>query len=203
MLQRKSRRSLLPGQPENVSTSTSCMVRALIASFVVPRATSCGIWARRAPVPILPPIWPSSHQLPDMHRYDWVVDNLNIHWSLDVCRLVAQWCKEPFVVNSLCQGVQRRAFLSAPSISMSSILRPNMAPGSIKWSCGFVSWPVAFSSEAISVQLMISTLVCLSIWKSTILITPIRIAGRIRGSPWCARHLSVRRVVSNVRGGRG
>jgi DDE superfamily endonuclease len=50
-----------------------------------------------------------------MHRYDWVVDNLNTHWSLDVCRLVAQWCKVPCVANALSRGVQRRAFLSHPS----------------------------------------------------------------------------------------
>ena len=66
-----------------------------------------------------------------------------------------------------------------------------------------MSWPVAFSSEAISVQLTISKPVCLTILKSTIPITPIRIAGRIRGNPWCERHLVVRRVVNNVRGGRG
>jgi hypothetical protein len=31
------------------------------------------------------------HQLPDMQRYDWVVDNLKTRWSLAICRLVAQW----------------------------------------------------------------------------------------------------------------
>jgi transposase len=49
---------------------------------------------------------------PPMHRYDWVVDNLNTHWSLDVCRLVAQWCKIPLVEKGLRTGKQRRAFLS-------------------------------------------------------------------------------------------
>jgi transposase len=53
--------------------------------------------------------------LPRMKRYDWVVDNLNIHWSLDVCRLVARWCKLPFEPEKLKRGVQRRAFLSDPS----------------------------------------------------------------------------------------
>src|SRR6267142_1267089 len=37
---------------------------------------------------------PRAYQnLPRMTRYDWVMDNLNTHWSLDVCRLVAHWCK--------------------------------------------------------------------------------------------------------------
>ena len=53
--------------------------------------------------------------LPRMQRYDWVLDNLNTHWSLDVCRLVAQWCKVPCEPDKLKKGVQRRAFLSDPS----------------------------------------------------------------------------------------
>jgi transposase len=43
------------------------------------------------------------------------MDNLNTHWSLDVCRLVARWCKVPFVPQQLKKGYQRRAFLSDPS----------------------------------------------------------------------------------------
>ena len=50
-----------------------------------------------------------------MHRYDWVVDTLNTHWSLDSCRVVAQWCQVPFVVNDLSRGVPRRAFRRDPS----------------------------------------------------------------------------------------
>ena len=52
--------------------------------------------------------------LPRMERYDWVMDNLNTHWSLDVCRLVARWCKVPFEPEKLKKGVQRRAFLRDP-----------------------------------------------------------------------------------------
>ncbi len=54
-------------------------------------------------------------KLPRMKRYDWVMDNLNTHWSLDVCRLVARWCKVPFEPQQLKKGPQRRAFLSDPS----------------------------------------------------------------------------------------
>ena len=50
-----------------------------------------------------------------MKRYDWVMDNLNTHWSLAVCRLVARWCRVPFEPHPLQTGVQRRAFLSDPS----------------------------------------------------------------------------------------
>ena len=44
-----------------------------------------------------------------------MVDNLNTHWSIDVCRLVAQWCTVPCVAQDLRRGVQRRAFLSDPT----------------------------------------------------------------------------------------
>lgn len=54
-------------------------------------------------------------RLPRMKRYDWVMDNLNTHWSLDVCRLVARWCGVPFEPHKLKRGPQRRAFLSDPS----------------------------------------------------------------------------------------
>ncbi len=54
-------------------------------------------------------------RLPRMKRYDWVMDNLNTHWSLDVCRVVARWCRVPFEPDTLKKGPQRRAFLSDPS----------------------------------------------------------------------------------------
>ena len=56
-------------------------------------------------------------RLPRMKRYDWVMDNFNTPWSLDVCRLVARWCKGPFEPSKLKKGPQRRAFLSDPSHS--------------------------------------------------------------------------------------
>ena len=55
------------------------------------------------------------HRWPGLPRYDWVMDNLNTHWSLDVCRLVARWCKVPFEPHKLKTGPQRRAFLTDPS----------------------------------------------------------------------------------------
>jgi transposase len=56
-------------------------------------------------------------RLPKMTHYHWVMDNLNTHWSLEVCRLVATWCRVPFEPNTLKNGRQRRAFLSNPSHS--------------------------------------------------------------------------------------
>jgi transposase len=53
--------------------------------------------------------------LPKMQRYDWIMDNLNTHWSLAVCRLVARWCEVPFEPKVLKTGAQRQAFLCDPS----------------------------------------------------------------------------------------
>ena len=76
----------------------------------------CGTRVRRVPVRIGQPIWLNVvQQLPAMQRYDWVVDNLNTHWSLAVCRLVAQWCHVPYLPQGFACGVQRRAFLSDPT----------------------------------------------------------------------------------------
>ncbi|MGH7866602.1 MAG: IS630 family transposase [Candidatus Dormibacteraceae bacterium] len=52
---------------------------------------------------------------PNQNGYDWVVDNLNTHWSLEVCRSVGQWCDIPVEESKLQTGAQRRAFLSDPS----------------------------------------------------------------------------------------
>ena len=51
---------------------------------------------------------------PDQRGYDWVVDNLNTHWSLEVCHLVAQWCGIAVADEELSTGLQRREFLSDP-----------------------------------------------------------------------------------------
>jgi transposase len=54
-------------------------------------------------------------RLPRMTRYDWVLDNFNTHWSLDVCRVVARWCQVPFEPHKLKKARRCRPFLSDPS----------------------------------------------------------------------------------------
>ena len=91
-------------------------VRALLASCVVP--TGHLVWhlgQTRTSADWAAHLANVVHQLPAMQRYDWVVDNLNTHWSLDVCRLVAAWCDLPFAPKALERGVQRRAFLCDPT----------------------------------------------------------------------------------------
>ena len=108
---------IAPGKPEKREHEyIRHGVRALIASFVV--ATGQVLWnlgQTRTSEDFATHLANVVQQLPEMQRYDWVVDNLNTHWSLAVCRLVAQWCKVPFVAKDLRRGVQRRAFLSDPS----------------------------------------------------------------------------------------
>jgi transposase len=108
---------LAPGKPEKREYEyIRHGTRALIASFVV--ATGQVVWnlgQTRTSTDFATHLTHVVQQLPDMHQYDWVVDNLNTHWSLDVCRVVAQWCKVPLAPKDLSQGRQRRAFLSDPS----------------------------------------------------------------------------------------
>jgi DDE superfamily endonuclease len=91
-------------------------VRALLASFVVP--TGQLVWnlgQTRTSADWSAHLTHVVQQLPTMQRYDWVVDNLNTHWSLEVCQLVAPWWDVPYLPKALRRGVQRRAFLSDPT----------------------------------------------------------------------------------------
>src|SRR5437870_13133919 len=106
-----------PGKPEKREHEyIRHGVRALLASFVVP--TGHLVWhlgQTRTSADWAAHLANVVHQLPAMQRYDWVVDNLNTHWSLAVCRLVAHWCGVPFVAQALRRGAQRRAVLSDPT----------------------------------------------------------------------------------------
>ena len=118
MLQRRSpTQPIQPGKPEKREHEyIRHGVRALLASFVVP--TGPLVWnlgQTRTSADWAAHLANVVHQLPTMQRYDWVVDHLNTHWSLDVCRLVAQWCAVPFIPKDLERGVQRRAFLCDPT----------------------------------------------------------------------------------------
>jgi DDE superfamily endonuclease len=118
ILQRKYPTQLMqPGKPEKREQEyIRHGTRVLLASFVVP--TGQVVWnlsPTRTSADFAAHLANVVQQLPDMQRYDWVVDNLNTHWSLDMCRLVAAWCDLPFAPKTLERGVQRRAFLSDPT----------------------------------------------------------------------------------------
>jgi DDE superfamily endonuclease len=118
ILQRKyPTRMAQPGQPEKREYEyIRHGVRALLASFVVPTGQvlwHCGL--TRTSDDFAAHLRAVVAQLPAMAHYDWVLDNLNTHWSLEVCRLVASWCDVPCVAKDLVCGAQRRAFLSDPT----------------------------------------------------------------------------------------
>src|SRR5439155_6943547 len=50
----------------------------------------------------------------EFERFDWVLDNLNTHWSIEVCEYVAALSDVPFEPQQLRTGQQRRAFLTDP-----------------------------------------------------------------------------------------
>jgi hypothetical protein len=118
ILQRKHPTQLArPGQPEKREHEyIRHGARVLIASFVVP--TGQVVWdlgETRTSVDFAAHLTHVLGQCPHMQRYDWVVDNLNTHWSLDVCRLVAEWSDVSCAPKELRRGAQRRAFLCDPT----------------------------------------------------------------------------------------
>lgn len=90
--------------------------RVLIASLAV--ATGQLAWTlgnTRTSLDFIAHLKKAYRRLPRMTRYDWIMDNLNTHWSLAVCHLFAKWCKLPFDPKALQTGAQRRAFLTDPT----------------------------------------------------------------------------------------
>jgi transposase len=117
ILQRKYATQLAqPGKPEKREFEyIRHGTRVLLTSFVVP--TGKVVWKlgeTRTSLDWVSHLRQVREHYPDMRGYDWIVDNLNTHWSLEVCRLVAEWCEVPFVAQELRCGAQRRAFLSDP-----------------------------------------------------------------------------------------
>src|SRR5262245_66645594 len=92
ILQRKHPTPLAqPGQPEKRAHEyIRHGVRVRIASFVVP--TGQVLWhlgPTRTSEDFAAHLANVLRQLPAMQHYDWVVDNLNTHWSQELCRLQA------------------------------------------------------------------------------------------------------------------
>jgi hypothetical protein len=134
---------MAPGKPEQCEHEyLRHGTRALIASCVVATGQGVGHLGQTRTSPDF-----ATHlahvvkQLPDMHQYDWVVDHLHTHWSRDVCRVVAQWCKGPFVAKDRSHGGQRRAFLRDPSHR--PVFHCTPTPGSwlnqVEWWCSVLA----------------------------------------------------------------
>lgn len=106
-----------PGKPEKREHEyIRHGTRALIASWVVP--TGEVVWnlgVTRTSADFAAHLAHVASRFTDQQRFHWVLDNLNTHWSLEVCQLIAGLSGVPFVQRDLRTGAQRRAFLTDPN----------------------------------------------------------------------------------------
>jgi DDE superfamily endonuclease len=106
-----------PGQPvKREQDYIRYGTRALITSFLVATGEVIGdLGPTRTSLDFAAHVEHVAGQFPEIAGCDWILDNLNTHWSLDVCRVVAELCDIPFVEAELRTGEQRRAFLTNPT----------------------------------------------------------------------------------------
>lgn len=71
---------------------------------------------------------------PKLQKCYWVVDNLNTHWHLEVCRQVALWKGIDLDERTLATGTQKKEYPSAPSYRHVCRFRQSTDPGSTRWS---------------------------------------------------------------------
>lgn len=112
---------LQPGRPalrefEYIRHGTRC----LLATFVVPTGLVYGnVMARRTNQDFRRHLRHTAAWLqmryPLMTKYHWVMDNLNTHWSLEVCALFARLNGIKCEPKKLKRGRERVAFLTDPS----------------------------------------------------------------------------------------
>ncbi len=107
----------VPGKPERREQDyIRYGTRALIASFIVPTGELIGdLGPTRTSVDFATHLNHVAGRFPQIKDFDWVLDNLNTHWSLEVCRVIAQLCDVAFEAAVLQTGKQRRAFLTDPT----------------------------------------------------------------------------------------
>ncbi len=107
---------LQPGRPalrefEYVRHGTRC----LIASLIVPTGEVVGdVLPQRTSADFCRHVRHVARQFPEVQRFHWVMDNLNTHWSLDLCRTIARLSSVRFEPKQLRTGNERRAFLTNP-----------------------------------------------------------------------------------------
>lgn len=106
-----------PGKPENREFEYIRLgTRAMITTFVV--ATGEVVWdlgPSRTNLDFRAHVLRVAAHFPTMKQFDWVVDNLNTHMSLDLCEVVAYLCGLPLRPKEWKTQEQRRAWLSDPS----------------------------------------------------------------------------------------
>jgi transposase len=115
-----------PGHPEKREQDyLRHGTRVLIASFVVP--TGEVVWdlgLTRTSDDFATHLLHVVERFRDWPRLTWVVDNLNTHWSLQACEILALLNGRPFVPRALKQGRQRKAFLTDPDYPHRFVFTP-------------------------------------------------------------------------------
>lgn len=105
-----------PGQPEKREFEYLRLgTRTMLTTFVV--ATGEVVWdvgPTRTNLDFRAHVLRVAAHFPHMQQFDWIVDNLNTHLSLDLCEVVAYLCGLPFRPQVLKTQEQRRAWLSDP-----------------------------------------------------------------------------------------
>src|SRR5215469_15203756 len=106
-----------PGHPEKREFEyVRHGTRTLITSFVVP--TGEVVWdlgPTRTSADFARHLGHVACHFRHFAGFDWVVDNLNTHWSMEVCEWIAAFSDVSFNPWELRTGRQRRAFLSDPT----------------------------------------------------------------------------------------
>ena len=115
-----------PGHPEKREQDyIRYGTRALIASFVVP--TGEVVWdlgLTRTSQDFAAHLLHVARQVRGWQGVTWVLDNLNTHWSVEVCEVLAMLNDLPFCPRSLRAGAQRRAFLTDPEHAYRFVFTP-------------------------------------------------------------------------------
>jgi transposase len=127
ILQRKYPTQLArPGHPEKREHEyIRHGTRALIASFVVP--TGEVVWdlgPTRTADDFAAHLLHVVQRFADWPRLTWVMDNLNTHWSLQACEILAALNGRSFCPRSLQRGWQRKAFLTDPAYAHRFVFTP-------------------------------------------------------------------------------
>jgi transposase len=115
-----------PGHPEKREQDyIRHGTRVLIASFVVP--TGEGMWdlgLTRTSQDFAAHLLHVAREVRGWQGVTWVLDNLNRHWSVEVCEVLALLNDLPFCPRSLRTGAQRRAFLTDPDHAYRFVYTP-------------------------------------------------------------------------------
>jgi transposase len=115
-----------PGHPEKREQDyIRYGTRALLASFVVP--TGEVVWdlgLTRTSDDFAAHLLHVAERFADWPRLTWVVDNLNTHWSLQACEVLAALNGRSFVPRALKHGRERKAFLTDPDYPHRFVFTP-------------------------------------------------------------------------------